>query len=240
VAICIPQPLIICHRLSLICHLDLVHHSAAPGEESGGITLDVPPRQLSRKWLLSSPKLFAHTMKATGRSPFFPPVDPWSELGPEQRGRWLIRIALGAAAFGFLLWVAGVGIYGICQCRTWWLAAPFLVAVPFVLWLAWLVGSLCLWRKTLLIIRRVPIAELPRPPKTDDEEDDDPSGGPPDDAPRPAPLRPFSPRTLVARADLLFEKMESVTADGRNASQPAPGLTKKDCGPFRPATFTQP
>jgi hypothetical protein len=122
----------------------------------------------------------------------FSRTEPWSSLGLLRRVARVCRILFGLVLFSSFLWAILLAVRGVALSDSFGQAVLCLVLVPFLILLAWSIGGMYIWRG----VRRPPGPSSGGPPPPEPPEP------PVEGAPRPAPLRPFSPRVLTAYAKL--------------------------------------
>jgi hypothetical protein len=120
--------------------------------------------------------------------------EPWAELGLLRRWFRVCRIIFGCILSSSLLLVALLAVRGILYRSGFGQAViSFLILVPVAALFAWAAGCMFIWRA---VYEPIPPAVGGSPPP------EPPSEG----APRPAPLRPFSPLIMSAHAELPNER----------------------------------
>lgn len=120
----------------------------------------------------------------------FSPCDPWRSLDPLQRALRALRIVVGCALALFFLTLAGMAGLFLYDYPNFGQRTTVLIIVVGSLLQVAAIARTLIWRPE----RKSP---LPRLDENREEEGPDP---PPDDAPRPAPLLPHSPKVLSASA----------------------------------------
>lgn len=124
----------------------------------------------------------------------FTRTEPWAELGLLRKICRVCRVIFGCILFSSLLLVALLAVRGtFYRSGIGEAVLSFLIIVPVAALFAWAVGC--------MFIRRA--VHKPNPPS---EGDSPPPEPPSDGAPRPAPLRPFSPLLMSEHADLPNEQ----------------------------------
>ena len=119
----------------------------------------------------------------------FTRTEPWAELGPSRRVFRVCRVIFGCVLSGSILSVAILTIPGVFNRAGFGQAVfTFFIIVPVAALFAWAAGCMFIWRAVHEPIRPVPGGPPPEPPS--------------EGAPRPAPLRPFSPLLMSAHAEL--------------------------------------
>lgn len=118
----------------------------------------------------------------------FSRTEPWSQIGLFRRIRRVCRILVGSVLFSMLLLFIFTAIRGIWLSSSLWQAFSCILVIPVLALLAWAVGCMYIWRA---VHQPWEISSGHEPPPP-----------PPQDAPRLAPLSPFSPLILSEHAPL--------------------------------------
>ena len=124
---------------------------------------------------------------------YFSACDPWESLDPAQRALRVLRIVVGCALYLFFLMLAALCTWGFFFAHNYGDMALTALLVACLLLLNAAIGRTLIWRRE----RKYPLPHL-----DEDQREEGPDDPPPDDAPRPAPLIPFSPKVLSATAPL--------------------------------------
>lgn len=124
---------------------------------------------------------------------YFSLTEPWVSLGVLRRVARICRIIFGCVLSGFLLLAAVLAVRGLFFGPTIGQVFSCIVIVPFVTVLASAVGCMFIWRGVY-------------PTQQPSSGGHPPPEPPTEGAPRPAPLRPFSPLIVSARAEFPNER----------------------------------
>ena len=119
----------------------------------------------------------------------FSRTQPWASLGLLRRVARIFRIIFGCTLFCALFFAAGLGVRGVSLSNSIAQALVCIAVVPFLVLLAWAVGCMYIWRGVYTTSQ--PSSGGSPPPEP-----------PSEDSPVPAPLRPSSPLTQSARAEI--------------------------------------
>jgi hypothetical protein len=127
---------------------------------------------------------------------YFTPCDPWESLDPVQRVLRALRIVVGLVLCLFFLAVVGSAsffLYAYAYPDPALSTTVLIIIIVVSLLQAAAIARMLIWR---------PERKFPLPRLDENRREEGPDPPPPDDAPRPAPLMPFSPKVLSATAPL--------------------------------------
>ena len=118
-------------------------------------------------------------------------TEPWASLGLFRRIARVLRIIFGCILSGAFLFTVVLAVRGVSFSTSRGQVALCITSIPFLVALAWAVGCMFIWRGVY-------------PPSQSSSGGSAPPEPPTEGAPRPAPLRPFSPLIQAAHAELLL------------------------------------
>ena len=119
---------------------------------------------------------------------------PWSSLGLAGRVARVCRTIFGSVLFVALLLIIVLAVWSLQYRTSVWQVVDAIWIIPFIAFLAWSVGCIFIWRG-VETTRKRPYWGGSRPPEP-----------PAEGAPRPAPLKPFSPISDSAHCPLPDER----------------------------------